>query len=131
MTSSGNNVGWFRHLLVEAARLLAADYKDQVAALPSFVHVPDELLSEYAEAFLLAPQVLDAGLVTSDQFAIAEHLDRACAAMHVDEVYDDALAAVQHDPAWQDLRRKARELLVALGEDLRLPDLSHAVYVRG
>lgn len=127
--STGSDVHWFRQRLVEAARLLAADYNDQVAALPTFDHVPDELLNEFGEAFLLARQALDAGLLTPHQFAIALDLDQACEALPVSEDYHEALAAVRNAQEWEALRVKARELLKALGEEVRLPDLSHAVYV--
>ena len=119
-----------RRLLVETTWLLAADFPIQVAALPDFVHVPDELLLEYDSAFALVPQLFEAGLLSSEQFALAEAFNTSLDALVVDEDYEVALAAVERSPEWEAVREQARVLLAALGESLCPPDMSHAIYVR-
>lgn len=119
----------WRHMLVEAARLLAADPQVQEASLPSFVHVPDELLLTFGDAFLLAPRALEAGAITEEQFRMAAQLDRACEQTEVPEHYPDALEAVRQSASWAILREQANALLDSLGEERRPPDLDHVVYV--
>lgn len=122
---------WSRSVLVECARLLAADFEAQRAALPDFVHVPDELLLEFDYAVSVAWAALEGGRITPEQHAQAVALNQACGAVVVPSDYAAALAAVRDGPEWAALRAQARALLAALGEDVRPPDLSHGTYVRG
>jgi hypothetical protein len=50
-------------MLVSALQLLALDYDLQVASLPTFVHVPDELALNFGDCFVLVPQMQRAALV--------------------------------------------------------------------
>lgn len=122
-------LAWCRQQLVEATQLLAADFAGQVAALPSFVHVPDEVLLHYDDAFLLMPQVLEAGLITAEQAAVAEAMHQALDTISVPQDYAVALRALEHAPEWAALRAQARALLKALDEPLRAPEFSQTVYV--
>jgi len=119
----------WRHALVEAARLLAADPHVQESSLPSFVQVPDELLLTFSEAFHLAAGALESGAITEEQFRLAAQLDRACARMKVEENHPDALQSVHRSPTWARLREQASALLDALGEERLPPNLDHVVYV--
>ena len=119
----------WRHVLVEAARLLPADPDVQESSLPSFVHVPDALLLTFSEAFRLAPGALNAGAITEEQFRLAAQLDRACAQMRVEENHRDALQSMHRFPTWARLREQASALLDALGEERLPPNLDHVVYV--
>ncbi len=119
----------WRHTLVEAARLLAAEPHVQESSLPSFVHVADELLLTFGEAFRLARGALEAGAITEEQFRLAAQLDRACERMKVEENYGDALQSVHRSPTWARLREQASALLAALGAERLPPNLDHVGYV--
>jgi hypothetical protein len=115
--------------IIESIQLLAADYDTQVKSLPDFVHVPDEVLLEYGDSFLLAKQVLVAGLIDASQYVRMQELCDAIDDIAVPAQYDEALAAMKSHPSWQVLRSKAADVLRALGIEKRPPDLSHITYV--
>lgn len=58
---------WFLEMLVDSLRLAALPADQQVAALPDFVHVPDEVALLYDDAWRLVPQIREAGLLTDDR----------------------------------------------------------------
>lgn len=119
----------WRHLLVEAARLLAADPHVQELTLPSFVHLADELLQTFGDAFLLALGALRAGAITEEQFRSSAQLDRACERTNVEENDPDALQSVHRSSLWAHLREQGGALLDALGEERLPPSLDHVAYV--
>lgn len=119
--------------LVEALRLLAADYDTQVSVLPPFVDVPSEVASTFGDdAFVLADQVVKAGRITREQYAKMKEIDDVLAEMsrkkHA-ELW--SLGALRDRPEWHRVRAMAREALVSLGTPLRSPDLSWVAYVPG
>jgi hypothetical protein len=115
-----------RRVLVSALQLLAADYDDQVKALPEFVHVPDELALTFDDAYVLLPRLRAAHLVDDD-------------AVHQLEQLHDKLAsisawtpeALRSDPTWLEIRRQASVVLDGLGAPRGTIDLSWGEYVRG
>jgi hypothetical protein len=114
--------------IVESIQLLAADFDTQVKSLPDSVHVPDEVLLEYGDSFLLAKQVLAAGLIDNSQYARMQDLSDATDGIVVPEDYSEALGAMKSHPSWQMLRSKAADALQSLGIEKRPPDLSHITY---
>ena len=122
-------LAWCRHQLVEAAQLLAVGPDGHAAALPDFVHVPDELRLVWHDAFVLAPQVRDAGLISADTFRLAASVDEAIKAAPVVHDYDAALQTIAKSPEWDLVRDRAQALARALGVEAEPPDLQ-AGYVR-
>jgi hypothetical protein len=111
-------------------QLLAADFESQVKALPDFVHVPDEVLNEYGNSFLLAKQVPEVELIDKSQYTMMQELDNALDDVPISESYEDALEAMS-STEWEAIRIKASDVLRSLGVEKRTPDLTHNVYVQG
>jgi hypothetical protein len=128
----------FLEMLVETLQALAVNATQQQSLLPSFVNVPYELISNYhfsgfgaGEAGIavgLAEQIHQAGLITTEQFEDAQHLDQLLVELVEQE---DLLtnAALQESPAWQQVRELATALLMSLGREVQLPRLSWITYV--
>jgi hypothetical protein len=53
----------FREMLIESVQLLAADFDAQVAALPAFVVVADEVALTFDDCYQLLDQIVAAGLL--------------------------------------------------------------------
>ena len=109
---------WFRILLVDALRLAALPVDRQVAALPSFVHVPDEVALVFDDAWDLVPQVVDAGLMTPAQHEPVAALDDLFNEMSDAADADDlwTIESMRTDPRWERARALARDALGRLGE---------------
>ena len=120
---------WGRRQLVKAAQLLAVGPEGYAVALPDFVHVPDELRLVWDDSFVLALQVQEAGLISGDTFRLAASVDEAIKSAPVVDDYDAAMQAVAKSPEWEVVRDRARMLAVALGVEVRPPDL-RAGYVQ-
>jgi hypothetical protein len=116
------NIAKFRYReLIEGLRFIASPYAVQVAALPDFVDVPDEIVnatpSESWDA--LAAK----GLLDADQLAALRRFDADLGAL-------DASREDAEGPTFDAMRERARELLAKLGETYRAPDLGHVIWVR-
>ena len=61
--------------LIEAIRLVAVSYDDQVTCLPSFVHMPDEIALSYNDRYLLVPQFIDQGLLRKEDIGELVEID--------------------------------------------------------
>jgi glycogen debranching enzyme len=117
------------HELIESLRLLGADYEAQVRILPEFVHIPDEVAITYGEAFLLADQILEAGLIDNATYTKLQNVDKYL------EQMDDSkelwtLDALRTRPEWTRVRTLAREMLKSLGITMATPDLEWMTYVK-
>jgi hypothetical protein len=104
--------------LVNALQLVALPLDRQVAVLPSFVNVQDEVMLLYADAFLGVPQLRDAGVVSADQEALLAELD---------ELLDGDLTGDR----WDASRRLATEALTMLGEPPDEPRFDGVSWVQG
>jgi hypothetical protein len=113
-------------VLTSALQLLAADPDEQVAALPDFVHVPDELTLNFDDAMVLAPRLRRAGLLDD---GATERLQELQSALQAIDRWD--LDALREDPAWSNVRERARDVLAHLGLPRGPIDLSSGQYVRG
>ena len=132
---------WAWDRMVDALRLLALPADTQVAALPSFVEVPDELALSFDEAYrALTVDGLTGAFSASQLTALAE-IDRSLEEMsrpprgalawtpELLELSAWTIDALYADERWGWLRRSARRLLRALGVESGRPDLSHTIYV--
>ena len=96
--------------LVESLRLVASDIEDQIKALPSFVHLPDEIALTYDDEFSQADQIHQAGLIND---SIMEKL-KALESLF-DHMSDNkelwTHQALANSPEWAEPRRMARDIL--------------------
>ena len=115
---------------MQAVQLLAADYEAQVAALPAYVAVPDELALIYHDAYLLVSQMADAGRLTEKHMAKLRELDEELEAMSGAENADRwTLDALRSDPWWERIRSLAGDALRSLNVPRQRPSLGHIAYV--
>ncbi len=117
---------WLAEELREALRLLAARFPDQVAALPDFVVVADEVALVFDDVYsALDPAELPA--VVRDEL---RELDVRLAEMSEDpssELW--TTSALEHDPRWEWIRARARHALDLLGLPLAAPRVNASGYV--
>ncbi len=115
-----------REMIVNALRLVALPTEKQVAALPDFVHVPDEIALIYDDAFRLVPELQAAEVLMPSQADALHELDRKFTAMTdaPDEETVWTLEAMQSDERWNDARRLACHALNLLGASADPPDFS-------
>ena len=101
-------------LLTDSVRLVAASADEQVAVLPSFVCVTDEIITCFSDAFLLVPQLRRAGMIPDAADRSLTELDQYFEQMPRDEDLIDpkSLAA---DGFWAEARRLASRALRDLG----------------
>jgi hypothetical protein len=118
------------HLLVDSLRLVAAPPEAQVSALPDFVCLTCEISTLYTDAYLLVPQLEEARLITAEAGAALRRLDAFFREMPEDIECFDGSSLPTHS-FWAEARRLAADALVALGEDVAPPDLTHVSWVAG
>jgi len=124
----------FLYMMIQALRLLAADFENQIKALPDYVCIPDEVALTFGDAFLLLDQIREANLVSEQQSAAIEEIDDYLDVIQSKTDTDNpwTLEAMKTSCDWQHLRVLARKALVLLGEspDAK-PDLGYITYVPG
>ncbi len=114
--------------LVNGLRLIALPFDEQVAVLPDFVHVPDEILNA-------APSdswnfLLEEGAIDKIQFEILFKLDKQLDEIQGPEDYEELLEYFKNSAEVQRLRKSASSALEALGFSLEKPDFSHISWVQ-
>jgi len=109
-------------MIVNALRLAALPAQKQVAALPEFVHVPDEVALIYDDGFGLVPQLQEANAITPSQAGALRELDQLDAGAPDHDFYAGKLAAARFFAATV-LPRLATERKVAEETTLDLMDL--------
>lgn len=116
--------------VTQALQLLAADYETQIAALPDFVHVPDELALVYDECVPFIHQLIETGLLTTDQAEKLQELQKV-----LDSMSNQASlwtpSALERSSEWQQVRARACAFLRLIEVPQQPPDLSWIRYVRG
>jgi hypothetical protein len=117
-------------MLVQSLRLVAVSAEEQIASLPDFVSVTDEIVSGYGDAFLLVPQLERAGRIAAEAAGVLRRLDELFGSMPEDEALADAESLAVH-PFWAEARLLATEALDKLGEEKRPPDFSATRWIPG
>ncbi len=116
-------------MLVDGLRLLAASADEQVQALPNYVCVTDEVISNFSDAYLLVDQLERAGLVdaaAADALkAVDDHLER----MPEDDALAESVSLKSH-PFWAEARRLALVALAAMGQPSGPLGLRYVSYVK-
>jgi hypothetical protein len=105
-------------LLVEALQLVASDADVQVASLPNFVHVPDEIALTYWEAYQLTDELESKRVITPDLKAEMNRLNAHFDAMSLDKSLW-TLDQLAMSPKWEETRVLARSILKRMGLSLR------------
>lgn len=114
MSRFNPNARWARRELVEALRLLAAPYVDQVAALPMGVAIPDEVALTFDDAF----GIVERSTLPDEVLQLLLEIDADLTSMSQrpsGELWQ--LSALAEDASWDRLRSKARLVLTAMGEE--------------
>jgi hypothetical protein len=122
---------WCLEQVVDSLRLAALPAEQQIAVLPDFVHVPQEVSLLYDDALMLVPWIREAGLITDEQEeALARlrrlHIEMAAA---IDNDLLWTVEAMRSDERWEQGRGLATEALAALGRDLGRPSLGDTTWV--
>jgi hypothetical protein len=116
------------NMLVQSLQLLAADYEEQVKALPEFVDVPDEIALTFNEAYLLIENFDKEGLMTTSQKMDLRQIDSALEQMSKGEdVW--TLNALKTSSQWEDVRLLASNALKAFNIPKQAPDLFWLRYI--
>lgn len=110
-------------MVVDALRLVALPADEQIAALPDFVDVPDEVLQLYEDAWVLVPQIREAGLLSDEEHEALARLDRHHTTLAGIDEHDGFWTAegMRNDERWARSRQLAREALDCLGRPLGKP----------
>jgi len=116
--------------LVRAIRLLAADGPNQIASFPSFVHIPDELVSIFSDGYLLIKQHNKNPFFDEEASKVLDSLERHIESMeHVPNLW--TVDALRNRKEWEELRTIAKSFLDRIGFDYGPLDLSGIQYLSG
>ncbi len=116
------------NILVQSLQLLAAEYEEQMNALPEFVDIPDEIALTFSEVYLLVENLDKDGLMTTSQKTELAHVDGVLEQMSKKE---DAwtLNALKTSSEWEDMRLLSSNALKDFGIPKQSPDLFWLQYV--
>lgn len=117
-------------LLVDALRLVAASSEEQLSRLPGFVCVTDEVVTLFADAYLLVPQLERVGKLSPEAARALRRLDDFFESMPEDESLADPASLSSHS-FWSRARALASRALEQLGEEERSPDVSGTTWITG
>lgn len=111
--------------MIEALKLVACSVDAQIAALPDFVVVADEVALIFDDQFRAVDLDSCTAIVRDGLITIDRHLSEMSNTKSIWTI--DALRTADE---WASLRITAAEILSALGVAVSPPDLSWATYVR-
>ena len=118
---------WYGEL-IDSLRLISSDFSVQEKVLPDFVHVPDEVLNSFPIDSLHT--IYNEGLITEEQLAQLRELDTLLDEVELPSDYEEMLEEMKSGQAFEELRKNAKKILVALGQKYEEPQIN-AVYVKG
>ena len=111
--------------LVGSLQLLAADADDQLAFLPDFVVATDEVAGDFVDMFRLLSELEESGMVERSAGDVIRKVDRLFDSRptmrHGSLAY--YAAKLRNDDFWARARVAAKEALLALNEEVVLPEL--------
>jgi hypothetical protein len=114
--------------LIEALRLMACSADAQIAALPDFVVVADEVALLFDDEFRAVDLDACTSVVRDGLVTINRELSEMSKSKSPSLWTIEALRAASD---WESLRTTAKAVLTALGVSIGRPDLSWATYVPG
>ena len=119
-------------MLIEALRLLAADYHTQKSLFPDYVLVPEEIALVFHDCVLLGDHLVSSGLLTNHQLESVAAIDRELELRSNQEQKDFwTEQALRSSETWEKIRRRAQEALGLLGSRMALPRLDWLTFVPG
>jgi hypothetical protein len=120
-----NDLKGHLQMVVESLHLLAADSDVQIAVFPDFVHIPDELVLTFSDAFeMFFDRLFSNGLLNQAQGMLIRQLVTLIDQMTADTDKSIwTLEAIAKAPRWQELREAADAALKAMGLHKRHPNL--------
>ena len=125
---SANSALLYRQL-VDGLRLVASPYETQVAVLPDFVNVPDEVLNAVDSAYFR--QLREDGTLSQVGFEALRDFDEFADTWPECDDYDTALRALREGSWFQEFRIRAHTVLDVLGELYSKPMMHGVTYVQG
>lgn len=108
--------------LVQSLRLVASPPDVQVAALPKFVNIPDEIALTFNDANLIAPQLEDEELISSHSLDMLKELDELFETMSEDKNLW-TIEKLENDKFWRGSRELAINILKEMNEPYSSPNL--------
>lgn len=115
--------------VIQSLQLLAADYEQQVSALPDFVHVTDEIASTFEETYALVDDLVNEGLITSEQRAGLRRMDALLESMSGEEKGFWNLESLRTAEQWKQVRLLAEDILASFQRTKQVPDLFWEQYI--
>lgn len=116
----------YKKKLTESLKLLSLTFKEQSLCLPDFVDVPFEVIDSYGNAFLLLPQIIEAGLINYPVIANLLRLHNLINfTANRPEFKDLEEAQFANSEEWNLVRALSRETLELMEEPLEKPDLKY------
>lgn len=115
--------------LIETLQALAAEYKVQKEAFPSYVCLSDELVLNFDDRYLFLDQYKFHKIIDSKQEEILKNLNIQISILSKNENLwtDDAL---QNSKEWEKIRQLAKQTLQALSIEQKPPDLNWITYLK-
>lgn len=102
--------------LYDAVTLMSLDYKQQIAALPQGIPIPDEIALTFDdEAIAFMETLYKSNMLSTDDCVLIEKIDNKL--LEIGEKQDEdlwTLYALEHSKLWEECRQYARLLLSSL-----------------
>lgn len=122
----------FLYQIIQSLKLVASNPDVQIQLLPYWVHTLDEIALTIEDNAFLIRQILEAGLINSDQAEAFYAVERLLSDMSA--ANDKRLWTVEElksHPKWEEARTLAKEALRKLGHEPGEPDLRWITYIPG
>lgn len=116
-------------ILVNGLRVVASPYERQKKFFPEFVHLPDEVIN--AVEYIYAKQLRRNKMISEKVYAAFEEYDLYLDTMPTFKDYSEAVIELEKGSWFNELRRKAVNLLELMDEPLVEPKLDNITFVRG
>ena len=112
-----------KYRIIESIKLLASEGEQQLSCFPDFVCKGDEIVTSL-DSWIFAYQNPKAGFEYTfnlEEWEMILDLNKDVCSVPVEELSDDAIC---NSKKWRNIRKEARQLLVALGVEYTFPDIS-------
>lgn len=116
--------------LIQALRLIASGANIQIDSFPQYVNVADEIALLYNDIYLLVPQLVDSGIISSEHIDILFQIDHLFEVMSNDKSIWSTIMLENH-ANWKQARLLALEALKSLNVPYETPNLDFVKWVKG
>lgn len=115
--------------LIQSLRLVEVSPDIQIRLLPQFVNIADEIALVYDDAFLIASELKERNIISSDTFKILTELNELFEKMSIDKsLWSVEMLRTNID--WERTRKIAGQVLKELHEPLDKPNLDFIVWIK-